>query len=188
MLLFPFKGLIFYIYLNCQVFKAIIISIFQYVLSVLGFTYPSVYQGWQTLVGAFILLYLRPSLFMSNEENNRLTCFNFFKILPNLLIYVASIVSGSKALSSIVILKTLYKITEVTYVSLIYLSLLLFQPVPLFICAQNTSAVCVMLCTLKNVNLFDFILSITALVSSLFLFLYIEIVVSYALSNYNIHK
>ncbi|XP_014284006.1 UDP-N-acetylglucosamine transporter TMEM241 isoform X1 [Halyomorpha halys] len=132
-----------------------ILTIFvnKYVLSVLGFTYPSVYQGWQTLVGAFILLYLRPSLFMSNEENNRLTCYNFFKILPNLLIYVGSIVSGSKALSTI--------------------------PVPLFICAQNTSAVCVMLCTLKNVNLFDFILSITALVSSLFLFLYIEIVMPF---------
>lgn len=119
----------------------------------LGFTYPTVYQGWQTLVGAFILLYLRPSLLTPNEDVNKLTCLNFLKIFPSLLLYVGSLVCGSKALASI--------------------------PIPLYVCAQNTYSLCFLLCSLKSVPFFDFVIALTGLISSLFLFFYVGFIEPY---------
>lgn len=73
----------------------------KYVLSVLGFQFPMVFQGWQTLVG-FIVLKL---------TNNPRCCFyynvptldrsGFVSLLPNFLFFTTSIIAGSKALANI---------------------------------------------------------------------------------------
>ncbi|XP_046397910.1 transmembrane protein 241-like [Ischnura elegans] len=72
----------------------------KYVLSILKFTYPTVFQGWQTLVGVVILKFLtwkgKPKLVVTPLDKN-----GTISILPHVIFYVGSIVAGSKALSSL---------------------------------------------------------------------------------------
>jgi len=116
----------------------------KYVLSVLGFTYPTVYQGWQTFVGAFILLYLKPRL-ISPEDGYKLTCQHFLHILPSLIVHAASIIASSKSLSAI--------------------------PIPLFLCAHNVISLCVLMITVKHVSFSDFVFGMTGLCAAILLFI-----------------
>lgn len=74
----------------------------KYVLSVLRFMYPTIFQGWQTLVGAvFIQIqimqgYIDP-VFDVNNRQTLILC------LPELVLFAISIYSGSKALANITI-------------------------------------------------------------------------------------
>ncbi|XP_065347090.1 UDP-N-acetylglucosamine transporter TMEM241-like isoform X1 [Cloeon dipterum] len=80
-----------------------VLSVFinKYVLSVLNFTYPTIFQGWQTLVGVIIL-----KIFVLCSSNkawrvSRLDRYEFLMLLPHFIFYVSAIVAGSKALSKL---------------------------------------------------------------------------------------
>jgi hypothetical protein len=83
--------------------KLLISDFSQYVLSVLNFTYPTIFQGWQTLVGVIIL-----KIFVVCSNNKswqviRLEKYEFLLLLPHFIFYVSALVAGSKALSKLVI-------------------------------------------------------------------------------------
>ncbi|XP_069777896.1 UDP-N-acetylglucosamine transporter TMEM241-like isoform X2 [Narcine bancroftii] len=71
----------------------------KYVLSILKFTYPTLFQGWQTIVGTLLLqivwklgwLELRSSFLWSAK----------ISWLPGALLFVGSIYAGSRALSKL---------------------------------------------------------------------------------------
>ncbi|XP_072030253.1 UDP-N-acetylglucosamine transporter TMEM241-like [Amphiura filiformis] len=70
----------------------------KYVLSVLNFTYPTLFQGWQTLVG-FVITRIAASLNQIHlSPLDRTSLRNW---LPASLLYIIVIYSGSKALSRI---------------------------------------------------------------------------------------
>ena len=76
---------------------------FQYVLSVLGFTYPTIYQGWQTFLGVIILkILLYKSKKYKKVTLTPLDKAGFISLLPSFLFYVAGIVASSKALTFMV--------------------------------------------------------------------------------------
>ncbi|XP_034067977.1 transmembrane protein 241 isoform X3 [Gymnodraco acuticeps] len=70
----------------------------KFVLSVLKFTYPTLFQGWQTFVGALLLL-------LSGKfgwvEMSRITRSAALSCLPGSLLFVGNIYAGSRALSRI---------------------------------------------------------------------------------------
>ncbi|CAH1772933.1 unnamed protein product [Owenia fusiformis] len=72
----------------------------KYVLSVLKFTYPTIFQGWQTLVGAVILrvLALTGKIDLVTSDISRSS---IAPHIPSMMTYVVTIYSGSKALSSL---------------------------------------------------------------------------------------
>lgn len=72
----------------------------KYVLSVLKFQFPTIFQGWQTLVG-FLMLSLLVStrhLPVLLENTDRYDVANW---LPGMMFFVCSIYSGSKALATL---------------------------------------------------------------------------------------
>ncbi|KAK8753698.1 hypothetical protein OTU49_001151, partial [Cherax quadricarinatus] len=83
----------------------------QYVLSVLNFTYPTIYQGWQTLVGGILLRVLLSNKCLSISATD-LDKPGFISLLPSFLFFAAGIVASSKALCNL--------------------------SVPVFLCLQNT--------------------------------------------------
>eukprot|EP00096_Caligus_rogercresseyi_P011309 TRINITY_DN4409_c0_g1_i1.p1 TRINITY_DN4409_c0_g1~~TRINITY_DN4409_c0_g1_i1.p1 ORF type:complete len:323 (+),score=89.51 TRINITY_DN4409_c0_g1_i1:152-1120(+) len=99
--------------MNVHVRTAVIISTLQsaswfcnkYVLTELGFKYPMVFQGWQTLVG-FLVLRLWTSSFlpMSLRLKKAITPMDkpgFVSLFPFFLFFTASLITGSKAISSL---------------------------------------------------------------------------------------
>ncbi|XP_061569685.1 transmembrane protein 241 isoform X1 [Cololabis saira] len=70
----------------------------KFVLSVLNFTYPTLFQGWQTFIGAVLLL-------MSGKlgwvEMSRVSRSAALSWLPGSLLFVGNIYAGSRALSRI---------------------------------------------------------------------------------------
>ena len=82
------------------------LSIFanKYILTVLGFQFPMVFQGWQTLVGFVILYILRNPKYCHIYDVNPLDKPGFVSLLPNFLFFTTSIISGSKALAQIPVL------------------------------------------------------------------------------------
>ncbi|KFV05810.1 Transmembrane protein 241, partial [Pterocles gutturalis] len=70
--------------------------VFQYVLSVLKFTYPTLFQGWQTLVGG-LLLHL--SWKLGWVEINLCSRSEILSWLPASVLFVGIIYAGSRALS-----------------------------------------------------------------------------------------
>ncbi|XP_075943588.1 UDP-N-acetylglucosamine transporter TMEM241 homolog isoform X2 [Anarhichas minor] len=70
----------------------------KFVLSVLKFTYPTLFQGWQTFIGAALLL-------LSGKfgwvEMSRITRSAALSWLPGSLLFVGNIYAGSRALSHI---------------------------------------------------------------------------------------
>lgn len=84
-----------------------IITLFatKYVLSVLGFQYPMVFQGWQTLVGFLVFQLLssmprkKPFVTIASLDRPGLV-----SLLPSFILFTFSIISGSKALASIPVL------------------------------------------------------------------------------------
>ncbi|KAL7648573.1 UNVERIFIED_CONTAM: hypothetical protein RMT77_000479 [Armadillidium vulgare] len=83
----------------------------KYVLSVLNFLYPTVFQGWQTLIGA-ILLKILLSFKILQVSSTSLDMPGFISLLPTFLFFSAGIVASSKALAGL--------------------------SVPIFLCLQNT--------------------------------------------------
>ena len=81
-------------------------------LSVLKFTYPTVFQGWQTLVCVLILKYLTLKKQLDVAVLDKSAAIS---LLPHCLYFLGAIVAGSKALSTIVstIKLDCYKLGEV---------------------------------------------------------------------------
>lgn len=72
----------------------------KYVLSVLGFRYPTIFQGWQTLCG--LLLY--KILTVAAKSNFKVTPIDrpaLISLLPGFLFFTTSIIAGSKALAGV---------------------------------------------------------------------------------------
>ncbi|XP_041360833.1 transmembrane protein 241-like [Gigantopelta aegis] len=72
----------------------------KYVLSVLQFTYPTIFQGWQTLVGAIVLRILISTGTMEPllSDIHRVELGLW---LPGMIMFVTSIYSASKALAAL---------------------------------------------------------------------------------------
>ncbi|KAM8881180.1 UDP-N-acetylglucosamine transporter TMEM241 homolog isoform 2-T2 [Synchiropus picturatus] len=68
----------------------------KFVLSVLKFTYPTLFQGWQTFVGAFLLLL---SGKLGWVEMTRISRSSVLSWLPGSFLFVGNIYAGSRALS-----------------------------------------------------------------------------------------
>lgn len=93
---------------QASVYKAILFCLLfvgtnfvnKYVLSVLNFTYPTIFQGWQTLVGACALKLLIVSgrlepLLIGLERKD------FAMWAPGMMMFLVSIYSGSRALANL---------------------------------------------------------------------------------------
>ncbi|XP_050413048.1 transmembrane protein 241 isoform X2 [Patella vulgata] len=74
----------------------------KFVLSVLKFTYPTIFQGWQTLVGA-VMIKILISAGIMEPITPTLNRSDVALWLPGMMLYVISIYSGSKALASLTI-------------------------------------------------------------------------------------
>lgn len=68
----------------------------KFVLSVLKFTYPTLFQGWQTLIGAVLLLLSVKLGWLEMSHINRSAVLSW---LPGSLLFVGNIYAGSRALS-----------------------------------------------------------------------------------------
>jgi len=72
----------------------------KYVLSILGFRYPTIFQGWQTLTGLFIYKLLT----FASKSNFKLAGIDrpaFISLLPGFLLYTTSLIASSKALAGL---------------------------------------------------------------------------------------
>ncbi|XP_076456629.1 UDP-N-acetylglucosamine transporter TMEM241 homolog [Babylonia areolata] len=72
----------------------------KYVLSVLRFTYPTIFQGWQTLVGACVL----KSLMVSGHMDPLLKGADRRSLapwVPGMILFLVSLYSGSRALTNL---------------------------------------------------------------------------------------
>lgn len=90
-------------YSGVLIFVALFIAtnfVNKYVLSVLRFTYPTIFQGWQTFVGAIVLkiLSLSKKVDLGVQDVTRRDLISWF---PAMILFVVSIYSGSKALSQL---------------------------------------------------------------------------------------
>lgn len=72
----------------------------KYVLSVLGFQFPMVFQGWQTLVGC-ITFKLLSVLKTGVPGITSMDWSGFASLLPNFVLFTIYIIAGSKALASL---------------------------------------------------------------------------------------
>ncbi|KAG7216756.1 hypothetical protein INR49_021153 [Caranx melampygus] len=70
----------------------------KFVLSVLKFTYPTLFQGWQTFIGGILLLLFGK---LGWVEMSRITRSAALPWLPASLLFVGNIYAGSRALSRI---------------------------------------------------------------------------------------
>lgn len=78
----------------------------KYVLSELGFRFPMVFQGWQTLVGFVVLKILA---YVPSTKSPTLTVVaidksGFVSLLPNFFLFTVSLIAGSRALSHLPVL------------------------------------------------------------------------------------
>uniref|UniRef100_A0A1A8J3Q6 Transmembrane protein 241 n=2 Tax=Nothobranchius kuhntae TaxID=321403 RepID=A0A1A8J3Q6_NOTKU len=70
----------------------------KFVLSVLKFTYPTLFQGWQTLIGAVLLLLAGKLGWVEMRHISRSAALSW---LPGSFLFVGNIYAGSRALSHI---------------------------------------------------------------------------------------
>lgn len=70
----------------------------KFVLSVLKFTFPTLFQGWQTLIGSVLLLF---SVKLGLVEMSRINRSAALSWLPGSVLFVGNIYAGSRALSRI---------------------------------------------------------------------------------------
>jgi len=72
----------------------------KYVLSVLGFKYPTIFQGWQMLAG--FIIYKILTVFSKDKFSiTHLDKPGIVSLLPGFLFFTASIIAGSKALAGL---------------------------------------------------------------------------------------
>uniref|UniRef100_A0A8D3CQC1 Transmembrane protein 241 n=1 Tax=Scophthalmus maximus TaxID=52904 RepID=A0A8D3CQC1_SCOMX len=85
---------------GCVFSLVFVVSYFtnKFVLSVLKFTYPTLFQGWQTFIGALLLLLFGK---LGWVEIHRITRSAALPWLPASLLFVGNIYAGSRALSRI---------------------------------------------------------------------------------------
>ncbi|XP_051826303.1 transmembrane protein 241 isoform X2 [Antechinus flavipes] len=102
----PFPGLTF-----CAFYLATYLTN-KYVLSVLKFTYPTLFQGWQTLIGGLLLHISWKLGWVEINSNSRAKVLAW---LPASMLFVGIIYAGSRALSrlSIPVFFTLHNASEV---------------------------------------------------------------------------
>ncbi|XP_068955886.1 UDP-N-acetylglucosamine transporter TMEM241 isoform X2 [Petaurus breviceps papuanus] len=102
----PFPGLTF-----CAFYLATYLTN-KYVLSVLKFTYPTLFQGWQTLIGGLLLHISWKLGWVEINSNSRAKVLAW---LPSSVMFVGIIYAGSRALSrlSIPVFFTLHNASEV---------------------------------------------------------------------------
>ncbi|XP_072176042.1 UDP-N-acetylglucosamine transporter TMEM241 homolog [Diadema setosum] len=81
----------------------------KYVLWVLGFTFPTLFQGWQTLVGFLVLRFIASLGHIDLSSNINRS--GLLQWMPFMLLYVLGVYSGSRALARL--------------------------PVPVFVCLQG---------------------------------------------------
>jgi len=90
----PIAGLLFAILVGSGLY------VNKYVLSVLGFRYPTIFQGWQTLAGLVIYKLLT----YCSKANFKLVGIDrpaFISLLPGFLFFTTSLVAASKALAGV---------------------------------------------------------------------------------------
>ncbi|GAB1602989.1 transmembrane protein 241-like isoform X1 [Argonauta hians] len=90
------------IYLRCCLFCVLFMATFyvnKYVLSILKFTHPTIFQGWQCFVGVVFIKFnmVTGNIKLPLNESKKF----FLHWLPEFLLYAVSIYSGSKALANI---------------------------------------------------------------------------------------
>uniref|UniRef100_K7E5Y6 Transmembrane protein 241 n=1 Tax=Monodelphis domestica TaxID=13616 RepID=K7E5Y6_MONDO len=102
----PFPGLTF-----CAFYLATYLTN-KYVLSVLNFTYPTLFQGWQTLIGGLLLHISWKLGWVEINSNCRAKVLSW---LPFSMLFVGIIYAGSRALSrlSIPVFFTFHNASEV---------------------------------------------------------------------------
>jgi hypothetical protein len=89
--------------LSALLYFLLLLTVFfsnKLVLTVLGFKYPMVFQGWQTLVGFVVFKALSVSKALP-VANIPLDKAGFISLLPNFLFFTSSIIAGSKALAEV---------------------------------------------------------------------------------------
>eukprot|EP00092_Neocalanus_flemingeri_P024574 GFUD01026653.1.p1 GENE.GFUD01026653.1~~GFUD01026653.1.p1 ORF type:complete len:307 (+),score=73.85 GFUD01026653.1:98-1018(+) len=72
----------------------------KYVLSILGFRYPTIFQGWQTLTGLIIYKLLT----FASKSDFKLASIDrpaFISLLPGFLFFTTSLIASSKALAGV---------------------------------------------------------------------------------------
>jgi len=72
----------------------------KYVLSILGFRYPTIFQGWQTLTGLIIYKLLT----FGSKSSFKLAGIDrpaFISLLPGFLFFTTSLIASSKALAGV---------------------------------------------------------------------------------------
>ncbi|XP_060552153.1 transmembrane protein 241-like [Ruditapes philippinarum] len=85
--------------IHCAVFVATHF-VNKYVLSVLKFQFPTIFQGWQTLVGFLMLSLLVSTRHLPTLLDNT-DRYDIANWLPGMMFFVSSIYSGSKALAAL---------------------------------------------------------------------------------------
>ena len=118
----PVAGLLF----ACLVGSGLYVD--KYVLSVLGFRYPTIFQGWQTLAGLVIYKLLT----YCSKANFKLVGIDrpaFISLLPGFLFFTTSLVAASKALAG--------NFDDKKYLSII-IKLFPGVPLPIFVSVYNT--------------------------------------------------
>ncbi|XP_024910407.1 transmembrane protein 241 isoform X2 [Cynoglossus semilaevis] len=110
----------------------------KFVLSVLKFTYPTLFQGWQTFIGALLLLLFGKLGWVEMSRINRTAALPW---LPASLIFVGNIYAGSRALSRLnsshVVSHTILKVAhreKIHWLKLLSLFLMLISAVNLPYC------------------------------------------------------
>ncbi|NXC31420.1 TM241 protein, partial [Campylorhamphus procurvoides] len=92
----PAGGLAFCLFYLAGLMSINLVFVFQYVLSVLQFTYPTLFQGWQTLVGGLLL---HISWKLGWVEINLCSRSEILSWLPASVLFVGIIYAGSRSLS-----------------------------------------------------------------------------------------
>lgn len=115
----------------------------KYVLSVLEFKYPTLFQGWQTLVGFIVLRLLVitkhvPAMLTETQRSD------WVRWIPGMMLFAGSVYSGSKGLANL--------------------------PVPVFFALQNLSSVIVcgvqMIITQTLTSFFTYCMMMLTVISS----------------------
>ncbi|XP_029935723.1 transmembrane protein 241 [Myripristis murdjan] len=135
---------------GCTFSFVFVVSYFtnKFVLSVLKFTYPTLFQGWQTFIGALLLLLAGK---LGWVEMSRITRSAALSWLPGSLLFVGNIYAGSRALSrmNIPFFFTLQNSSHV--VSCVILRIIHKEKMQWLKCLS----VCVMLVSAINLPLYD---------------------------------
>uniref|UniRef100_A0A8D0HC57 Transmembrane protein 241 n=1 Tax=Sphenodon punctatus TaxID=8508 RepID=A0A8D0HC57_SPHPU len=103
----------------------------KYVLSVLKFTYPTLFQGWQTLIGGFLLHISWKLGWVEISSSPRSEVLSW---LPASALFVGIIYAGSRALSR---LASSSIFNQCYFSKLLFMDLVPVNPVTLFLACYS---------------------------------------------------